>query len=241
MPPLAQVAPGLNAYTFAFDAAILAGLQSLYRDQLAPLFATPEYAPLLDGGDNRFGELAGAAPAFFYATYGTEPLLWVSNNDWDSYGLFKNVFEAMAIAPEVETLVDHRDGITFYSGFFVVGHHAANTNWHLDYAEGANAYTLITPLFPLDPAHGNLLFRDEAGEVHTYPYRLGEAIILGDRFPHSTEPYARTGGMRVLLSMTFGTDKLEHWDALRQTVGGQSKFLILPCGHRLGECRCLEG
>jgi len=241
MPSLTQVAPGLNAYSFAFDAAILAGLQALYRTRLAPLFDTPEVASLLDGGENRFGEFA-TEPSFFYATYGAEPLLWVSNNDWDSYGEFKTVFEAMAIAPAVEPLVDHRDGITLYSGFFVVGHHADNVNWHLDYAEGANAYTLIAPLFPLDPGHGNLLFRDdESGEVHTYPYRLGEAIILGDRFPHSTEPYARTGETRVLLSMTFGTDKLEYWDTLRQTIGGQSKFLILPCGHRLGECRCLEG
>ena len=241
MPSLTQIPPGMNAYSYAFDAAILAGLQSLYRARLAPLFDTPEYAPLLAGGENRVGEFGGEAPTFFYATYGTEPLLWVSNNDWESYRLFKAVFEEIAIAPEIENLVDHRDGITLYSGFFVVGHHADNTNWHLDYAEGANAYTLITPLFALNPGHGNLLFRDDGGAVHTYRYRLGEAIVLGDRFPHTTEPYAGTGEMRVLLSMTFGTDKLEHWDALKQTVGGQSKFLILPCGHRLGECRCLEG
>jgi hypothetical protein len=76
--------------------------------------------------------------------------------------------------------------------------------------------------------------------VIRYRYKVGEAIIAGDRVPHSTEPYATSRRLRVLVSLTFGTDKLEYWPILEKTVGAQSRFLVLPCGHERGACRCVH-
>ena len=81
--------------------------------------------------------------------------------------------------------------------------------------DGANAYTLITPLFELDDAHGNLMYKDASSNIKTYQYKMNEAVIFGDGFEHATEPYARTDALRVMLSCTFGTDKIEYLDTLK--------------------------
>ena len=74
----------------------------------------------------------------------------------------------------------------------------------------------------------------------TYQYKMNEAVIFGDGFEHATEPYSRTDSLRVMLSFTFGTDKIEYWDTLKQTIGEQSNYMILPCGHQKGTCKCLN-
>ncbi|MFV9614569.1 MAG: hypothetical protein ACNYZG_01365, partial [Gammaproteobacteria bacterium] len=57
-------------------------------------------------------------------------------------------------------------------------------------------------------------------------------------FEHATEPYAETDTLRVMLSFTFGTDKSEYWNTLKETIGNQSNYMILPCGHEKGSCQC---
>ena len=80
------------------------------------------------------------------------------------------------------------------------------------------------------------MYYDQNSEVDVYEYRAHEAILLGDDFYHSTETYARTSNIRVLLSLTLGTDKLKYWPKLEKTVGHQSEFVILPCGDQRGTC-----
>jgi hypothetical protein len=139
-----------------------------------------------------------------------------------------------------------------YSGFFVVSNVIDTASWHLDYHDGANAFTLITPLFDLLPEHGQLLYLDGTvplDEVERapkdgakkYTYRVGEGILFGDCFAHTTEPYKESSSLRVLLSMTFGTDKMEYWPILRRTLENQTQFVIMPCGHRQGTCACDAG
>ena len=113
-------------------------------------------------------------------------------------------------------------------------------DWHIDYLPGANAYTLLTPLFHRETAHGHLLYRDKDKTKKRHAYRPNEALIVGDYFSHATEPYPKSAEPRVLLSLTFGTDKFDHWPALKQTIDSQSEFFILPCGHESGTCHCLE-
>jgi hypothetical protein len=43
-----------------------------------------------------------------------------------------------------------------------------------------------------------------------------------------------------MLSFTFGTDKVEYWDVLKETIGQQSDYMILPCGHEKGACQCVS-
>ena len=91
----------------------------------------------------------------------------------------------------------------------------------------------------MDPGHGHLLYEVDEWQVAHYRYRPGQAIVLGERFLHTTEPYAKNEHLRVLVSMTFGTDKLEYWKKLENSLKAQSRYYLLPCGHVTGTCKCL--
>ncbi len=240
MTALNRIGPKSNAFTFSFDEKLLDDIRDSYNNFILPGLESPEHISLYDGGAQREGTLGRDDHQYYYTTFGEEPLIWISNNNWRTYTQFKNFFDALNIKDEVKQLVDYDKDLTFYSGFFVVGNRARDTFWHMDYSPGANAYTFISPLFPPDPGHGNLAYKDPDDNPQTHIYNLGEGIVLGENFLHATEPYPQCETPRVLLSFTFGTDKLEHWEALEKTIAGQSEFMVLPCGHQLGRCQCLE-
>lgn len=128
-----------------------------------------------------------------------------------------------------------------YCGFLVIGDRAPETMWHYDFRTGAQAFTLITPLFELLPEHGHLLYRLADKQARKYTYRLGEAILLGEKFSHTTEPYGEedvSGPLRVLVSLTFGSDKWENWEQLKPNIESQSHYFAQPCGHISGRCKC---
>jgi hypothetical protein len=235
MNKLRQLAPRLNTYKFEFSASLLG---ELHASTLAAGMESPQYAALHEGTKQLFVAIDSGSYRFQLVSYGASPLLWLSCANELTYRIFRRFAESLDINDELAKLVDCRHGLVMYSGFFVIGNRLDRDNWHVDYYDGANGYTFITPLFDLDPSHGNLLYRDEAGTVHKYTYKTGEGVILGDRFWHSTEPYNKAGKMRVLLSFTIGTDKPEYWPVLGRTIGSQSSFLYLPCGHVAGTCDC---
>jgi len=236
----------LNAYTVAFDPALLEELRAVYAEAIAGYLIREEGRDLLGGGKPVAVGWEHYPYKFRVTSYGHAPLLWISNDNLAAYQLFERFFRSLDVVDEIKSLVDFEQNIVLYCGFFVVGDHLDRPAWHVDYFEGANAYTLITPLFDLESGHGRLLFRDDSDrepqfpKIGIYSYRVGEAIVVGEGFAHSTEPYRATGSLRVLASLTFGTDKLEYWKVLKQTAGKQSNFMILPCGHRMGNCSCLE-
>lgn len=39
---------------------------------------------------------------------------------------------------------------------------------------------------------------------------MNDAVIFGDSFEHATKPDTKIDALRVMLSLTFGTDKIEH-------------------------------
>lgn len=176
---------------------------------------------------------------FHVSSYGTAPLLWISSNNAHTYQLFKTFMDEIDVMDDIKKLVDFDDHIEVYCGFFVVGKKMDRQTWHKDFVDGANGYTLITPLFDLDKSHGNLMYKDASLAIKAYEYKMNEAIIFGEGFEHATEPYAETDTLRVMLSFTFGTDKSEHWNTLKETIGNQSNYMILPCGHEKGSCQCV--
>jgi hypothetical protein len=198
------------------------------------------YAYLFEGVEQINIQITDDELKFHVTSYGSAPLLWISNGNSHTYKRFKSFMDELGIMDELKTMVDFENHIQVYCGFFVVGNKMDRQTWHKDYFDGANGYTLITPLFELEHAHGNLLYKDESKNTKTYEYKMNEAIIFGDGFEHATEPYARTDELRVMLSLTFGTDKIEYWDTLKETIGEQSNYMILPCGHQKGTCECLE-
>ncbi len=175
---------------------------------------------------------------FHVSSYGTAPLLWISSNNAHTYQLFKAFMDELDVMDDIKELVDFDDHIEVYCGFFVVGKKMDRQTWHKDFVDGANGYTLITPLFDIDKLHGNLMYKDASSAIKSYDYKMNEAIIFGEGFEHATEPYPETDTLRVMLSFTFGTDKPEYWHTLKETIGNQSNYMILPCGHEKGSCQC---
>jgi hypothetical protein len=74
-----------------------------------------------------------------------------------------------------------------------------------------------------------MLYKKLNGTIAEYDYTIGEALIFGDHFIHSTKPGASDEPV-VLLSFTFGTDKMEHWDKILHTAGYQSNLIRQPDG-----------
>lgn len=234
---LNQLERDLNAFCVSFNPDLLTPIRQSYRRELEGFLLQPEHQYLLEGG-KVFSQQIGPAPsAYFACSYDTYPLLWFSNNDAPTFELFEDFFEALDLSEDLKQLVDYREQIVMYCGFLVIGNRAPEPLWHYDYFPGANAYTLITPLFELEPEHGQLLYQ-LGQEVKIYPYQLGEAILLGEGFLHSTQTYAPSQSLRVLVSMTFGTDKWRYWETLKQNIEEQSNYYRLPCGHIVGSCRC---
>lgn len=241
MKNLTQIDHQLNAFTTTFDSSLLDEVKASYYDKVHSFLTHPRMNQLLfRGGTIKREPLGLKNSEYFLVSYGRAPLFWLSSNTESTYQIYQDFFNALNIADDIKLLVDCREEIVMYCGFLVVGNQASNLLWHVDYFPGANAYTLITPLFELDSAHGNLLYETGDDQIKTYQYRLGEAIIFGDYFRHSTEPYNPTQSIRILVSLTFGTDKIEYWNILKDTVGHQSNYVKLPCGHVLGTCDCIK-
>jgi hypothetical protein len=230
--------PELDAYTFRFEDALLDEIRDSYRRELAALLESPRNQYLFQGGQSHRARI-GKSGSYFALSFESYPLLWFSNNDAETYAVFRRFFEALAVASEVRKLVDCRQRVIMYCGFLVIGDRAPAAQWHNDYAPGANAFTLITPLFELDSGHGHLLYKLE-DQTQRYQYSLNEAILFGEKTAHSTEPYAPSAKKRVLVSLTFGTDKLEYWPHLRESLETQAQYFMLPCGHVYGSCQCLK-
>jgi hypothetical protein len=238
MNKLTRLAPDRNAYTIPFAENLLNEIRESYRRELQPILTLPQNQILFEGGRAIRQTLGAATGEYFATSYKTHPLLWFSTHTPHAYQIYRRFFDNLGIEDEVKALVDHDRKIVMYCGFLVIGAHISHHSWHVDYFPGANAYSLLTPLFPLEPGHGNLLYTDLDQRAQRYSYAMGEAIMFGENFPHCTEPYAGTGGLRVLVTLQFGTDKLQHWPVLRQTIESQSEYLILPCGHKSGTCEC---
>ena len=237
---LARLAPGLNAYRFSFAEHLLDEIRDSYRRELQPMLTNPQNQRLFAGGRELRQPLEPATGEYFLVSFLRYPLLWLSSNTANTYAIYRRFLDNLDIEDDVRELVDHGERIVMYCGFLVIGDHSDEHSWHVDYKPGANAYSLLTPLFELDPGQGDLLYKSVGDRVETYPYALGEAVMFGDHFSHCTEPYPGTGRLRILVTLQFGTDKIEHWGVLRQTIESQSDYLILPCGHRRGTCNCAD-
>lgn len=233
MSKLTKIGENLNAYIFSFDTKLFDSITDSYFKTVESYLREASNLNLLEGGKKIVNKkVREDGHEYFLASYEALPLLWFSSNNQITYSLFLDFFNALDISNEVFGLVDCDKKVQMYCGFFVVGDRFPSPAWHVDYSEGGNAFTLITPLFEPYPEHGGLLYQISENEVGKYEYKYGEAIFFGEGFAHSTEPYDQSDQLRVMVSLTFGTDKMEHWDQLKQTIGAQSEYVILPNGEK---------
>lgn len=228
----------LNAYTVTFEDAILDEIRESYNQNIKPFLSNPKNKKYFSGGKTFIKSIAN----YRFFSYGKYPLLWFSNNNRETYEIYKRFFDKLDIQNEIKKLVDFDENIILYSGFLVIGNHADTDLWHYDYYPNSNAYTLITPLFNPEKIHGGLQYELSNAQVAVYNYSLKEAIIFGENFLHSTEPYEYSDKFRILVSITFGTDKIEYWKFIKKTAVATniiiSHYFKLPCGHSRGKCLC---
>ena len=62
-----------------------------------------------------------------------------------------------------------------------------------------------------------------------YEYQIGKCIAFSSNFLHSTD-VGKSSSPSFLLSMTFGTDRMEHWNAISKTAATQGLIYRLPNG-----------
>jgi hypothetical protein len=154
---------------------------------------------------------------------------WISAAEEGNFARFDAAFDALDVARHVLPHVDVDEVVRMYQGFVVLRSECRAPDYHTDWLDTGNqAFTLLTPIGDPVPGFG-LSFVTITGETRSYDYRRGEALILGDNFLHSTQP-GRSPRPAALLSFNFGTDRMEHWPAIRKTAGVQGGLVRRPDG-----------
>jgi hypothetical protein len=191
-----------NAMTAGIDLAIARGLM-----------------PLLEEADR----LSVTSPSW------KSDVQWLTPRTETDFALFESVFDRLGVGNHVKPYLDLSEGVRLYGAHFVSRRRCSEADFHLDWVDANNeAFTLLTPL--TDNAAGfGLLYKRLDGTVGDYDYKLGEALILGDNFVHSTKPGISDAPV-VLLSFTFGTDRMEHWPKISQTAARQGGLVRRPDG-----------
>ena len=148
---------------------------------------------------------------------------WISGRTEKAFDLFQSAFDRMNIAQWVEPYVDFDNHIRLFGGFLVLRSTCAAPSFHVDWLDGQNnGFTMLTPITDNCDGFG-LIYKKLNGETGDYRYRLGEALVVGSNFVHSTAP-GRSDRPVALLSFTFGSDKEKHWDSLAATASNQSSL-----------------
>ena len=160
---------------------------------------------------------------------------WSSDIRWYSawskrdFSRFRSIFERLGVAPHVEPYLDLENQVRLYNAQLVVRSKCTRPNFHVDWIDTNNeAFTLMTPLTNNCGAFG-MLYKKLDGSIGEYEYKLGEALIFGDDFIHSTKP-GESDDPVVLLCFNFGTDKMKHWPTIERTAARQCLLTCRPDG-----------
>lgn len=153
---------------------------------------------------------------------------WIGAETEDAFAAFQSVFDRLDVSRHVREYVDLDRDVRLYAGFLHTRSRCTDTDFHVDWMLTNNeAFTLLTPL--PNGSESTLLYKRIDGEITGYAYRPGEAIIFGDHFTHST-PIGVWDPPFTMLVLNFGTDKVQHWDKIKRTVGRQCNLLQRPDG-----------
>jgi hypothetical protein len=154
---------------------------------------------------------------------------WLSPATTEMHAIFESAFQRLGIADYVREYLDIEREVRLYAGFLVIRSECSEASFHVDWLNTGNeAFTLLTPVSANAEGFG-LLYKKLTGDLGEYDYKIGEAIVFGDNFHHSTKP-GRSEKPVVLLCFEFGTDKMEHWDKIYATIGKQAGMLRKPNG-----------
>ena len=163
-------------------------------------------------------------------------LKWISANRPETFALFERAFERLDVARHVAQYLGVDEQARLFAGFLLIRTRCEAPHFHVDWSVSNNqAFTCITPVTD-NAADFGLLYHKLTGETGEYRYEVGEAIIFGDHFSHSTKP-GRSHAPVVLLCFQFGTDRMADWPPILASADTQSKLIRQPDGSflRIGE------
>ena len=156
-------------------------------------------------------------------------ICWTSAKSIDAFSEFQSLFDRLGVAAHARPYLDVDRTVRLYNGFVVTRSVCEAPDFHVDWKDTNNeAFTLITPVTENSEGFG-LLYKKSDGTIGEYEYKLGEALILGDRFIHSTKP-GRSAEPVALLSFIFGSDKMIHWPKIARTAASQGHMVCRPDG-----------
>jgi hypothetical protein len=159
---------------------------------------------------------------------------WLSPRSKSDFDLFQGVFEQLDLARHVKPYVAFDRQIRLYNSMLIVRSNCSEPDFHTDWRDNDNqGFTLMAPLTANGAGFG-LLYKKLDGTVAEYDYKLGEGLIFGDDFVHSTKPGASADPV-IFLCFNFGTDRMESWRAIESTAGRQALLTCRPDGkfHRI--------
>ncbi len=156
-------------------------------------------------------------------------ICWLSPSSLSEFRLFNDLFIALNVQNLLKDALKLEFDIVMYCGFIVKRSWCKKVNFHTDWkGTGLKAFTLITPLVEESNELGlNYIKKDSS--LGTYHYKLGEAIIFGEGFTHSSMPTSREREV-LLLSFTFGINDMSYWPQLPKSIQSQSNLIRLPNG-----------
>ena len=154
---------------------------------------------------------------------------WISADDEEAFKAFECAFHRLNIPEMAAPYIDVDKEVRLFAGFLVVRSRCTQPYFHTDWRNLNNeAFTVLTPVTDNAENFG-LLYRKPTGEIGEYRYKIGEAIMFGDNFAHSTKP-GESEEPVVLLCFQFGTDKMQYWPAINEQLNTQATQLRLPDG-----------
>jgi hypothetical protein len=158
---------------------------------------------------------------------------WESACSFKSFKIFNDIFEKLLISDgmaPLRNIISFDNQIIMYAGSVLVRSECKATDFHYDWNEKCNnnAFTLITPI--IHPTNGtNLLYEGNEKANKKYTYEFGRCISFGSKFIHSTD-IGVSSSPSIHLSINFGTDRMQHWEAISKTTANQGKVHRLPNG-----------
>ena len=114
MKRLQQLEPGLNAYTVSFDSTLLDTLRTMFDEFLKERLSREGYDYLFAGMEQINIQMKLEELQFHITSYGTAPLLWISNNNAHTYNVFRSFMSDLDIMDDIKELVDFEDHIEVY-------------------------------------------------------------------------------------------------------------------------------
>ena len=199
----------------------------LNREMLAPNVMTIGVDPDIV---QRFADPAALAGSYSRVSpKWSSDVAWLSAADEPTFEVFQQAFDDLGIARHVEPYVDVEQSVRLYAGFLVVRSRCATPDLHVDWRDTNNkAFTLLTPATSNATGFG-LVYEKLTGELGEYDYSVGEAIVFGENFRHSTKP-GESAEPVVLLCFEFGSDRMDYWPTIYRTIGKQTTHLRQPDG-----------